>query len=227
MPYNLLHVILFMNENTYKLYPNVKLGENVWIGDYVIIGVPPRGAQPGELQTIIGDNTIIRSHTVIYAGNIIGNNFQTGHAVMLRESNCIGDNVSIGTHSVVEHHVQIQNNVRIHSQAFIPEFTILEEGCWIGPNVVMTNVYHPLCPQAKECIKGPTVKKGANIGANSTLLPTVIVGEMSLVGSGCVVVRDVPPHKVVAGNPAKVIKDISELECPFDLIKHPYEEEKE
>jgi acetyltransferase-like isoleucine patch superfamily enzyme len=52
---------------TYRLYPNVQLGENVQIGDYVIIGHPPRGKGPGELPVVIGDNAVIRSHTVIYA----------------------------------------------------------------------------------------------------------------------------------------------------------------
>lgn len=67
---------------------------------------------------------MIRSHTVIYAGNMIGNNSHTGHSVVIREENEIPDNVSIGTHSVIEHNVKIANEVRIHSQAFIPEYSV-------------------------------------------------------------------------------------------------------
>ena len=52
---------------------------------------------------------------------------------MIREFNQIGDNVSVGTHSVIEHHVQIGHGVRIHSNVFIPEFSILENGAWVGP----------------------------------------------------------------------------------------------
>jgi len=59
------------------------------------------------LTTTIGDNCAIRFHTVIYAGNKIGNNFQTGHGVNIREFNEIGDNVSIGTHSIIEHHIKM------------------------------------------------------------------------------------------------------------------------
>lgn len=193
------------------IYKNVKIGKNCQIGDYVIIGVPPRGEKPGSLETQIGDNTIIRSHTVIYAGNKIGDNFQTGHGVMIRELNEIGNNVSIGTSSVVEHHVIINNSVRIHTQAFIPEFSILEEACWIGPNVVLTNAKYPLSPNAKKELKGPIIKKNAKIGANSTLLPGITIGENSLVGAGSVVTKNVPSNKVVAGNPAKILEDISEL----------------
>jgi len=211
-------------QGKYILYPNVKLGENVIIGEYVIVGVPPRGKRPGELKTVIGDNAVVRSHTVIYAGNKIGTNFSTGHGVLIRENNEIGDNVSVGTHSVIEHHVRVEDNVRIHSQAFIPEFSVLEEGCWVGPNVVLTNVYHPLCPKAKECLKGPVIGKSAKIGANATLLPDIRIGRNALVGAGSVVVDSVPANSVVVGNPAKVIKKVKDLRCPYELIEKPYKE---
>jgi acetyltransferase-like isoleucine patch superfamily enzyme len=195
----------------YKIHPNVKIGKDAVIGEYVIIGEPPRGKKSGELPTVIGDGAVIRSHTVIYAGNTIGNNFQTGHHVLVREENSIGNNVSIGSSSVVEHHVILGNNVRIHTQAFVPEMSILEDGAWIGPNAVITNAAYPLSPNVKNELKGATVKKNAKIGANATLLPGITIGENALVGAGAVVTKDVPPNKVVAGNPAKVINDVSNL----------------
>lgn len=193
------------------VYPNVKLGKNCIIEDFVIIGMPPKGYGAGELETIIGDNAIIRSHTVIYAGNKIGSNFQTGNKANIRELNQIGNNVSIGTLSVVEHHVKIGNGVRIHTQAFIPEFTILEDECWIGPNVVITNAKYPKSPQAKKNLKGAYIRKHAIIGANSTLLPGVTVGEHAIIGAGSVVTKDVLSRSVVAGNPARVISSIDKL----------------
>src|SRR5262245_24708594 len=132
------------------IYPNVHFGGAVQVEHFVIIGVPPRGYSEGALQTRLGPNAIIRSHTVIYAGNTIGLNFQTGHGVMVREWNDIGDDVSIGTHSIVEHHVRIAHRVRIHSNAFIPEYSVLQEGSWVGPNVVFTNALYPLSPDAKQ-----------------------------------------------------------------------------
>ena len=194
-----------------KLKKNVKIGKNASLGDFVIIGEPPKGKSEGELRTTIGDNAVIRSHTVIYAGNVIGNDFQSGHGVMIRESNSIGDKVSIGTGSVVEHHVKIGKGVRVHSNAFIPEYSELQDNCWIGPNVVFTNAMYPQSRNVKDNLKGPTIMSRARIGANSTILPGITVGENSLVGAGSVVTKDVPPGKVVAGNPAKVIKDIKEL----------------
>ena len=196
---------------TYKIYDNVVLGEGTEVEDFCIVGTPPRGARAGELLTTIGPGATIRSHTVIYAGNTIGRNFQTGNKVNIRESNQIGDNVSVGTLSVIEHHVEIADNVRIHTQVFIPEFSVLEAGCWIGPNVVFTNAKYPLSPGVKDQLAGPVIRRGAKIGANATLLPGVVVGENALVGAGTVVVRDVPPGAVVVGNPGRVIGQVADL----------------
>ena len=193
------------------VHPNVSLGEYVRLQDYTIIGVPPRGASPGELNTVLGRGSLIRSHTVIYAGNEIGANFQTGHGVMIRELNQIMDDVSVGTQSVVEHHVMIGKSVRIHSRVFIPEYSILEEGSWVGPGTVFTNATYPLGKGAKATLRGPHLLPRAKIGANATILPGVVIGENSLVGAGSVVVRDVPDGKVVAGNPARIINDVSDL----------------
>ncbi|HEY3278326.1 MAG TPA: DapH/DapD/GlmU-related protein [Syntrophorhabdaceae bacterium] len=197
------------------IYPNVKLGQNCIVEDFAIIGAVPRGYEAGDLETVIGDNAVIRSHTVIYAGNRIGDNFQTGNKTNIRELNVIGKGVSIGTLSIVEHHVSIGDGVSIHSQAFIPEYTILEDGCWIGPNVVITNARYPKSRNVKETLKGAHIKQQAMVGANSTLLPGVVLGMGSLVGAGSVVTRDVGEKNVVAGNPAKVINSIDNLPYTF------------
>ena len=176
-----------------------------------MIGEPARGQAPGEVETVIGPAAVIRSHTVIYAGNRIGPGFQTGHQVSIREDNVIGDSVSVGTGSVIEHHVRIADRVRIHSQAFVPEMSILGEGCWIGPRVCITNARYPLSPNVKNELIGATIEPGAKIGANSTLLPGVRIGADALVGAGSVVVKDVPARVVVVGNPARVINELKHL----------------
>lgn len=194
-----------------RIYPNVHLPDDARLDDFVILGRPPRGKQPGELPLTLGPGCVIRSHTVIYAGNVIGAGLQTGHHVMIREENQIGDHVSIGTQSVVEHHVTIGHGVRIHTQVFVPEYSVLEDGCWLGPNVVITNAKYPLSQGVKERLYGAHIEQGAMIGANATLLPGVRVGARALVGAGAVVTKDVPPGAIVVGNPARVINTVDRV----------------
>ena len=204
------------------IYPNVLIGEGAILEPPYIIGKPPRGRKEGELQSSIGKNAIIRPFTTIYAGNRIGDNFQTGQGVSIREDNNIGDNVHIGTNSVLEFCNKIGNNVRIHTGCFL-EMVTIEDNVFIGPNVVFTDDPHPMnCPRYKECLGGPIIKQLARIGANSTILPGVVVGRNSLVGAGSVVTHDVPANSVVAGNPAKVINQIDDLVCVKGFFKRPY-----
>ncbi len=194
----------------------VKLGKNVTIQEYVLLGAIPSNID--EIKPlIIGDNCLIRSHTVIYTNTIIGNHVQTGHNVLIREHDNIGNNVSIGSHSVLERNVTIEDNVRIHSNVFIPEYTNIEQNAWIGPNVVMTNAYHPKCNIVKQCLKGPTIKKFAIIGANTTILPYVTIGKRAFIGAGSLVTKDIPNGMVAYGSPAKIVKKIEELSCTTNL----------
>ena len=204
-----------LSESTARVFENVELGEDVVLEDYVLVGKPHRRDDRAPEVTRIGSYSLLRSHSVIYAGCVIGDRFQCGHHVTIREGTQIGDDVSIGTGCVVEHHVVIHNRVRLHSNVFVPEFSILHEGCWLGPNVVLTNAKHPRSRNVKHELIGPTIMPGAKIGANATILPGVTVGRDALVGAGSVVVADVPDQAVIAGNPARIIKTISEL--PYDL----------
>jgi acetyltransferase-like isoleucine patch superfamily enzyme len=196
-----------------RLYPNVHLGSGAQLGEYVIVGTPPHGQAPGDLETHIGADAVIRSHTVIYAGNVIGNNFHAGHGVLIRELNNIGDAVSVGSHTVIEHHVRLGDGVRIHTGAFIPEFSVLGAGAWVGPHAVFTNARYPGSPNTKETLQGPHVLSGARIGANVTLLPGVVVGCHALVGAGVVVVGDVPDGAIADGyNGLRVVESLEAAE---------------
>ena len=127
------------NDEEWRLFhyqdgQNVELGEDVKIHEYVLLGVIPTQSPinpPHQGNLIIGNDSTIRSHTTIYLGNKIGENFQTGHGVMIRENNVIGNNVSIGTHSVIERENIIEDGVRIHSNCFIPAVSRLAIVCGI------------------------------------------------------------------------------------------------
>jgi acetyltransferase-like isoleucine patch superfamily enzyme len=194
-----------------KIHQNVQIGGNATIGSCSVIGEPPRGAKPGELKTVVGKDATIRSHSVIYAGNVIGDGFETGHGIMVRENNKIGSDVSVGSHSVIERDCVIGDGARLHSNVFIPEYTKIGNGAWIGPNAVLTNAEFPKSVHAKKFLHGPVIGEGAKIGANATILPGVKVGKNALVGAGSVVTKDVPENSVVVGNPARKTKDVSDL----------------
>lgn len=200
-----------MIDETAVVLENVIMAPDCSVGKFCFLGkaVSEEGT-PKQLR--IGRGAVIRSHTVIYEGNVIGDALQTGHFVLIREDNEIGDDVSIGSGSNIEHHVKIGDSVRIHSRVFVPEFSVLQDGCWLGPNVVITNARYPRSRNVKENLRGAIIESGARIGANATLLPGITVGSGALVGAGSVVTKDVPPRMVVCGNPARVIKSIDDIE---------------
>lgn len=196
------------------IHPDVELGDNITIEDFCIIGAPNKSAKG---KTKIGNGSYIRSHTVIYAGTVVGEKFSTGNKANIRENCKIGNNVSIGTLTVLEFDVRIEDDVRVHSQAFIPELTVLKKGAWIGPNVVITNAKYPANPNTKLNLSGVTIDEFAKIGANSTVLPGLTIGKHALVGAGSVVTKNVVEHSVVIGNPAKETRKISTIVDYGDL----------
>jgi len=145
-------------------------------------------------KTIIGKNATIRSNTVIYSNTEIGDGLETGHCVTIREQNKIGDNLNIWNNSSIDYGCVIGNNVKIHCNVYVAQFTTIEDEVFLAPGVMIANDPHPVCTK---CMKGPTIKKGARIGVNVTLLPHVIIGKNALVGAGSVVTKNVPNNSVV------------------------------
>jgi len=197
---------------------DISVGRNKKIDKDVILGYKTCRKIKDE-SLIIGNNPIIRSGTVIYQGCRIGNNLETGHNVTIREENTFGDNVSIWSNSLVDYGCVIGNNVKIHANVYIAQFTIIEDDVFIAPGVITGN---DPCPVCTKCMKGPTIKKGAKIGINVSLLPHVVVGEFSLIGAGSVVTKNIPPYSLAYGNPAVVVKKITEVKCKKGIIDKPY-----
>lgn len=103
----------------------------------------------------------------------------------------------------------IGNGCKIQAFAFIPPGTVIGDHVFIGPHVCFCNVKRPKADvDQRHYMVGATVHSGATIGANSTILPGVVIGENAFVGAGSVVTKDVPANTMVFGNPAKIIKSL-------------------
>lgn len=118
----------------------------------------------------------------------------------------IGRNCNIGSYVEIGSEVEIGDNCKIQAFSFIPNGVKIGNWVFVGPHVVFTNDKLPDLKKEKWEITPIIVKDGARIGANSTIVCGVTIGENSLVGAGSVVTKDVPPNTVVAGNPAKVLR---------------------
>lgn len=125
--------------------------------------------------------------------------------VVILEGASIGENCNICAHSFIENEVIIHNNVTIKSGVYIWNGTTIEDDVFVGPCVAFTNDKWPRSKQKGILLK-TIIKKGASIGANSTILPGVSIGEYALIGAGSVVTKDIPPYAVAMGNPCKVIR---------------------
>jgi acetyltransferase-like isoleucine patch superfamily enzyme len=181
----------------------------------------PTGRSIDDRTLTIGPEATIRSGSTIYAGSTIGAHFATGHNVTIREENVIGDNVGIWSNSVIDYGCRIGNNVRIHTNVYIAQFTVLEDDVFLAPGVSIANDPRPMCAACTQQ-HGPIIRQGARIGVNVTILPGVEIGAYALIGAGSVVTHDVPPNAVVYGNPARVHGEVDGLSCPLGLSEQAY-----
>lgn len=159
----------------------------------------------------IGENAHIRSGSIIYAGSEIGDYFQTGHRVTIREKSKIGSHVSVGTLSDIQGNCDIGNYVRMHSNVHIGQLSKIDDYVWIYPYVVLTN--DPTPPSNK--FVGVHIKSFAIVATGSVILPGVEIEEDALVAAGAIVTKNVEKYAVVGGNPAKQISDVRKIKNHF------------
>lgn len=185
------------------IHSNVTIDENTTIGSRCILGeylvdfYKDRENKKHPLH--IGKESLIRSETIIYGDNEIGDFFQTGHRVTIREHSRIGEHVRIGTLSDIQGYCEIQDYVNMHSNVHIGMKSVIKKYAWIFPYVVLTNDPNP----PSESLMGVTIEEFAIVATGTVVLPGKTIGNGALVGAGSIVTKDVGQDTIAVGNPAR------------------------
>ncbi|TML35426.1 MAG: N-acetyltransferase [Actinobacteria bacterium] len=205
--------------DTAVVLPGTVVGEGCRILDYAVVGkqpvLSPRStAVQQELPPLeLGPGTVVSTGAIVFAGTTIGERVIVGDQACVRERCTIGDDVVIGRGSLVENDTAVGARTKIQADAYVTAYSLLEEDVFIAPCVVTANDNFMGRTERRHALRrGPTIRRGARIGAAAVLLPGVEVGEEAFVGAGAVVIRDVAPRAVVVGNPARQIREVPEEE---------------
>ena len=201
------------------VYDGTVLGEGVKVLEGAVVGkqptLSPRSTAKREplAPTTIGDGTIVSTGAIVFAGSTIGARVILGDQSCVRERVEVGDDVVLGRGSYIENDTTVGALTKIQAEAYITAYSTLEDNVFIAPCVVTTNDnWMGRTEQRFGNIKGPTIRRGARVGGGAILCPGVEIGEEAFVGAGAVVTRDVPPRKLVVGNPARVLRDVPDEE---------------
>lgn len=181
------------------------IGAKCVLGEYLADFYDDRNNKCHPL--LIGANALIRSETIIYGDNIIGDNLQTGHRVTIREKSKIGNHVRIGTLSDIQGDCEIQDYVNMHSNVHVGQKSIVKKYAWLFPYVILTNDPNP----PSTTLMGVTIEEFAVVSTGSIILPGITIRSEALVGAGSIVTKDIEAGMVAVGNPAKV-------RCPVEKI---------
>ena len=181
---------------------------------------------------------MIHQSAFVDKGAKIGAGTKVWHFCHVMPKSVIGENCVLGQNVVVMNGTKIGNNVKIQNNVSIYEGVELEDNVFCGPSMVFTNVINPRShvPRRDE-FKHTFVRHGATIGANATIVCGVTLGAYCFIGAGAVVTKNVPPHALVTGVPAKITgwvcecgvkldDGLMELTCPADGRRYSRRGEK-
>jgi acetyltransferase-like isoleucine patch superfamily enzyme len=204
---------------TATVYPGTVLGDGVKVLENAVVGkqptLSPRSTAKREPlpPAQIGDGTIVSTGAILFAGSRLGARVVLGDQSCVRERCEIGDDVVVGRGSLVENDTTIGALTKIQADAYVTAYSTLEESVFVAPCVVTTNDdFMGRTERRHDLVRGPTIRRGARIGGGAILCPGVEIGEEAFVGAGAVVTKDVPPRKLVVGNPARVLRDVPDEE---------------
>lgn len=171
------------------------------------------------------DSIYIHPTAIVEENVQIGENTRIWHFVHVRKNAKIGKNCNIGKDVYIDTGVSIGNNVKIQNGVSVYRGVTIEDDVFIGPYAVFTNDLYPRSFNEEWELVSTLIKKGASIGANSTIVCGVIIGEYAMVGAGAVVTKNVPPYGLVLGNPARLRGFVCICGRPLKEIKKMDQEE--
>ncbi len=192
------------------------LGEGAWVGDGAVLGRVPRPAPtsavavPADLPPLqVGPGCTIGTGAVVYRGTSIGAHAFVGDHAFVRDRCAIGAYVVLGSHATLENEVRVGAYSKLQTGVYLCAWVTVEEYCFLGPCLVTTNDNYMGRTERRLAERGGcTIRRGARLGANVTLLPNVEIGAEAFVAAASVVTRDVPPATLVRGAPARPIRPV-------------------
>lgn len=154
----------------------------------------------------------IHPTSIVDEGCVIGEGTRIWHFSHIMGNSSIGRNCNIGQNVVISPGVRIGNGVKIQNNVSVYTGVECEDDVFLGPSCVFTNVINPRSfISRKEEFRHTTIRRGASIGANATIVCGKTIGEYAMIGAGAVITKDIPPYSLWAGNPARQIGWISRM----------------
>jgi acetyltransferase-like isoleucine patch superfamily enzyme len=212
---------------------NVKVGENVTFGayvvvhdgttigngcvieDHVVLGKRPRLARSSSAKgdvgdLVLGERVTVCSGAVVFAGANVGDEAILGDQSFVRERSRIGVGSVIGRGSVVDNDVTVGARVRIQTSVYLTAFSVVEDDVFVGPGATTTNDNTMNRHGPETPLRGAMLRRACRVGGGTVLTPGVEVGEEAFVAAGAVVTKDVPARGVAIGVPARVVREVGE-----------------
>lgn len=198
------------------IYDGTVIGSNVTIQDHAVIGKQPARAKNSVLKeapplppAVIGDGCTIGTSSIVYAGAVLGGDVFIADLATVRERVTIGERTIVGRGAAIENDCTVGSRCKLETNCYITAYSSLGNSVFVAPCVVTSNDnFMGRTKERFERMKGLTMRDGARIGAGAVTLPGIVIEEDGAVAAGGVVTRPVGPGELVAGVPARKLRDV-------------------
>ncbi|MHA6483233.1 acyltransferase [Paenibacillus sp. strain BS8-2] len=205
--------------NGVVIHEDTVIGDDVRIHDNAVVGKLPMKAKTSATTTegttltpaIIENGCTIGTGAIVYRGAHLSHDVFVADLATVRERVHVGEATIIGRGVAIENDCSIGARCKLETNSYICAYSVVEDDVFIAPCVVTTNDNYLARTNGRfSQFKGVTVKQGGRIGANATILPGKVIHQDGVVAAGSVVTKDVPARTIVAGNPARKLRDVPE-----------------